>query len=165
MGMNVRPVISWYTSQPLASCRYVATVMSGLTSVVFVTIPCGQDRGSQGMRLRHCSCPLWSSHGLRPQILPLANFLTLVGVCASRSLVSMSGSIFKLLRSGQAIADPGGLQAAYNMQCDNSIAGRTCSVTRWPMLVALMSRIFRGFMLLRGLMNTSYRRSNDVGSF
>ena len=45
------------------------------------------------------------------------------------------------------------------------VAARTCSVTRWPMLVALMSRIFRGFMLLRGLMNTSYRRSNEVGSF
>ena len=33
------------------------------------------------------------------------------------------------------------------------------------MLVALMSRIFSGFTLLRGLMNTSYRRSNDTGSF
>ena len=33
------------------------------------------------------------------------------------------------------------------------------------MLVALMSRIFRGFMPLRDLMNTSYRRSSDVGSF
>ena len=33
------------------------------------------------------------------------------------------------------------------------------------MQVALMSRIFSGFTLLRGLMTTSYRRSNDFGSF